>query len=702
MRKFISLFLAAVLLSAVICSAPFAVSAAADNSVTVGVQRGTTGRCTWTLDDEGTLTISGNGNMGNYDNYQKTPWYRYYRDSIKRVIIENGVTTISSYSFYYCTNLASIIIPDSVTSIGHDAFYNTAWYNNQPDGLVYAGNVAYKYKGTMPNNSSIAIRSGTKSITDYAFSNCNGLKSVTIPDSVTSIGERAFYYCTNLASIIIPDSVTSIGERAFYECSCLTSIDIPDSVTSIGDYAFCECSRLTSATIGNSVTSIGICMFKNCSVLTSVTIGNSVTSIGDYAFYLCPVLTSVNIPDSVTSIGENAFNGCSGLTNVTIGNSVKSIGDGAFCDCTGLASVNIPNGVKSIGFQTFYNCKGLTSIIIPDSVTSIGNQAFYCCLSLTSVTVGSNVTSIGNQAFGYESQQKKVDGFTIYGYKGGEAERYANDNGFNFFEIGGTPIEPTTEPVTEPATEPVTEPATEPATEPVTEPATEPVTEPATEPTSEPVTEPKPDGIIDGVYYENGVAKNPGLVRIGNDFYCTTSGGKIVYGDKIIYSSRTNGLLPAGTYHFDEVTGKLYKDNVIIDDVYYKEGAPKNVGIVKVAGSYYVTTTKGVIVKDVENKYIASSRTNGLIAIGYYDFGADGKMILKNGIIGGKYYVNGKASNVGLFEYEVNGVTNIYCTTTGGVLVKNITDKYIAKSRVNGLVPAGYYSFDADGKMITG
>jgi hypothetical protein len=75
-------------------------------------------------------------------------------------------------------------------------------------------------------------------------------------------------------------------------------------------------------------------------------------------------------------------------------------------------------------------------------------------------------------------------------------------------------------------------------------------------------------------------------------------------------------------------------------------------------------------------------------------------MILKNGIIGGKYYVNGKATNVGLFEYEAEGVTNIYCTTTGGVIVKNENDKYIASSRTNGLSKAGYYSFDSEGRMI--
>ena len=104
---------------------------------------------------------------------------------------------------------------------------------------------------------------------------------------VLSIGEKAFSGCENLTSITIPDGVTKIGGSAFSDCNCLTSVTIPNSVISIGSSVFYLCCSLTSVTIPNSVTIIGGDAFRNCSSLTSVTIPNSVTSIGDNAFYGC-------------------------------------------------------------------------------------------------------------------------------------------------------------------------------------------------------------------------------------------------------------------------------------------------------------------------------------------------------------------------------------------------------------------------------
>ena len=366
------------------------------------------------------------------------------------VTIGNSVTSIGQSAFWSCTGLTSVTIPDSVTSIGSSAFYNTAWYNNQSAGLVYAGQVAYKYKGTMSSNTSIVLKEGTLGIGGGAFRDCTGLTSITIPDSVTSIGGSAFSDCTGLTSITIPDSVTSIGSSAFSGCSGLTSITIPNSVKSIGNYAFAYCRGLTSITIPDSVTSIGSYAFYNCTGLTTVNwnatectsagtsyssifggcsnlatvnIGDNVTTIPYYAFYGCSGLTNITIPDSVTSIGKRAFDNTAwynnqpeGLvyagkvaykykgtmpsnTSILLKEGTLGIADSAFEGCTGLTSITIPNSVTSIGYEAFLGCTGLTSVTIGGSVTSIGSSAFRNCTGLTRVTIPDSVTSIGEHAF---------------------------------------------------------------------------------------------------------------------------------------------------------------------------------------------------------------------------------------------------------------------------------------------------------------
>ena len=263
-KRIAALLLALAMSMSLLCGSAWAADTVGDvPSESPTLMATKTGKCgdnvTWTRDDEGTLTISGTGEIKNHAFYNNIV--------IKRVVITYGVTGIGDEAFNYCHNLTSVTIPNSVTSIGNSA-----------------------------------------------FNGCN-LASLSIPNSVTNIGEFAFCYNRNLTSVSIPDSVTSIV-GTFSNCTSLTSVTIPDSVTSIGRATF-SYTGLTSVTIPNSVISIGNEAFRNCKSLTSMTIPDSVTSIGFNSFVGCTGMTDITIPKNVTSIDDYAFDNCTGLTSVT-------------------------------------------------------------------------------------------------------------------------------------------------------------------------------------------------------------------------------------------------------------------------------------------------------------------------------------------------------------------------------------------------
>jgi hypothetical protein len=392
----------------VMAAVAFAIATQSDGSD--GVQSGKCGNdLTWELDDDGNLTISGQGEMFDYY-YIEKPW----GTDVKSLTVESGVESVGGAAFTECTSLLSVTLPDSVSSIEEAAFFG-----------------------------------------------CTSLLSVTLPDSVSSIGVGAFFGCTSLTTIAFPSSLTYIGLEAFSRCTSLLSVTLPDSVRYIDSCAFTGCKSLTFVTILGLVKTIAEETFSGCTNLKYVILPDSLESIESYAFYDCKNLRYISLPESLRYIDNYAFaldyysmydptslvfhiddSGLPGYAYVGTGNghlylqhyaleySVSEVGQeatvtgfrGTADDVTILPFYN-GYRITAIADRAFYGCEDLKSISIDSSVKSIGNYAFYNCASLESVGLGS-VESVGLKSFSYcqslrsiamPATLKNIGGYAFFG-----------------------------------------------------------------------------------------------------------------------------------------------------------------------------------------------------------------------------------------------------------------------------------------------
>lgn len=360
---------------------------------------------------------------------------------VTSVTIPNTVISIGYYAFYYCSQLANITIPNSVVSIGQLAFGATKWLSNQPKGLVYAGMVAYKYKGTPENDTIITIREGTLGIATGLFSGNSKIIGVAIPGSVKCIGNGAFRGGSTLNSISVASNNPYYDSRndcdAVIESNTNTLIagcsnsSIPNSIIAIGDYALSECG-IKLIDIPNSVTYIGKYSFYECDELESISIPNSVSEIGDYAFYLCDILDNVSLPNSVTTIGKYAFSGCSELTNITIPSSLNEISEGSFSNCKKLSSVDIPCSVTSIGSYAFGGCK-VDELTLPNSINYLGANAFMNCLLFKVYCHITNPSSVQMASYVFSHETNNYTERILYVPTGLVATYQANKKWSDYF-----------------------------------------------------------------------------------------------------------------------------------------------------------------------------------------------------------------------------------------------------------------------------
>lgn len=184
------------------------------------------GKCgnnvTWTLSDDGTLTISGKGAMydydySSYDSKKTAPWSAF-NYVVKKVVVKDGITKIGDGAFYSKWQLETASIPGSVKSIGNDA-----------------------------------------------FSDCRNLENITIEPGVTTIGDRAFKMCQKLTTLPIPNTVKTIGWASFGECRGIINLVIPDSIQSIDEYAFSG-TDIETLSFGKNITRIPYCAFNGAEI----------------------------------------------------------------------------------------------------------------------------------------------------------------------------------------------------------------------------------------------------------------------------------------------------------------------------------------------------------------------------------------------------------------------------------------------------
>ncbi len=308
------------------------------------------------------------------------PYTFQYCKTLKKVIFKDGVETISENAFFGSNLIEEIVIPDSVTKITGPIF--SRLYKLKVSGIKLSKHFFIE-KG-------ILYETATKQPVDIIPSEIIKQGGVEFSDTLTTI-KNLHFADLPISEIQIPDSVTEIGELKFSECHALTKLSGFDSVRKIHKLTFNNCNNLATIEIPNSVIEIGNLNFSNCSTLTKIGISNT-KRINNLTFNNCNDLVSVEIP-SVNEIGELLFTNCIALTKLEIPISVKKITKFTFDNCNALTSFGIAeNSAIEIAGLDFDNCLSISKVAIPNTVNKIKELKLSDCLSLKTVEIADNAT----------------------------------------------------------------------------------------------------------------------------------------------------------------------------------------------------------------------------------------------------------------------------------------------------------------------
>lgn len=272
---------------------------------------------TWTFTEStGVLELKGSGEMPEED----APWHSY-NNEIQKVIIGEGITSVSGYLFdgyawgcqSYYKKLHTVELPSTMKRIGERAFYDCESLSkiNFPEGLEKIGSLAFRWTSL----TKVEIPGTVAEIESSAFTNCGKLVEIKLNEGVNKIGDGCFSY-TKISKLQIPTSVTIIGRYAFENCDYLIHVEIPLNVEKLGEYAFAECDLLRYIKVDAAV-DLEFGCFNDCKVLEVVKLGEKVKSI-DGSFRRCSALKAVYAPKSITRISDDAFWFWGGPTDLSL------------------------------------------------------------------------------------------------------------------------------------------------------------------------------------------------------------------------------------------------------------------------------------------------------------------------------------------------------------------------------------------------
>lgn len=422
-----------------------------DNSVALGEVSAES--LTYELSEEGTLTVSGFGNMPEFSSEESIPWYGE-KEKIKKIII-TGVTSVSNRAFSDCINLEEVVVEDSfekieasafsgciklselnlnqakeLKTIGANAFFNCISLSKVtlPEGITSVESDAFSIDTEtyeeVQKQTDVYYDGGLTKWLKISFANpksnpmymtggnlyVNGSDLVTelsAKDSAsTYIGGNVFAGCLSLTKVDLTD-VTEIGAYAFAKSNVSGEVVIPQTVKKFGTYAFSECTFVEKL-IWKSSNAIAMGAFQYDTGMKEVVISGNVTSLSNWAFEECSNLTKVTLPDTMVTIAQRSFHNCSSLKEINIPTGVTNIGNSAFSGCTSLEKIALPDSVKSLGLSVFYYCSNLKEIRLSEGLTDLGTSCLSNCKSLETVRLPESLTSISASAFNGCSNLKTI------------------------------------------------------------------------------------------------------------------------------------------------------------------------------------------------------------------------------------------------------------------------------------------------------